>query len=84
MRESIIFKPKDVEELTSILQMMENIPQDLSSFQDTIDDCLKTYDILEVYSYKFSNRKELDKRWEIFGAPKDLLELCERRKDELE
>ena len=32
MRESIIFKPKDVEELTQILQMMENIPQDLSSF----------------------------------------------------
>lgn len=39
--------------------------------------------MLEDYSYKF-NPKDLDKRWDIYGSPKDILELCEVRKIELE
>ena len=30
---------------------------------------------MEGYGFKFSN-KDLDRRWELFGSPKNILELC--------
>ncbi len=79
LRKSIINKPKDVEQLTTIMQKMENIPQELKQFEETISECLNIYDILENYEFKFP-KKDLDKRWEIFGSPKDIMELCEQRR----
>ena len=34
--------------------------------------CFDIYKILEEFNYRF-NKDELDKRWMIFGSPKELL-----------
>ena len=65
------------------MQKMENIPQELKQFEETISECLMIYDHLENYEFKFP-KKDLDKRWEIFGSPKDIMELCEQRRSDLE
>ena len=45
--------------------------------------CFETYRILEAFNYRFS-KDELDKRWIIFGSPKELNELVEKREKDLE
>ena len=45
--------------------------------------CFDTYKILEDFNYRF-NKEDLDKRWLIFGSPKELMELVEKRQKELE
>jgi dynein heavy chain len=45
--------------------------------------CFDIYKTLEDFNYRF-NKDELDKRWMIFGSPKELFELVEKRNKELE
>ena len=40
--------------------------------------CFDIFKILEGFNYRFS-KDELDKRWIIFGSPKELTELVDRR-----
>ena len=65
------------------MDKIEQIPLDLSSMQEQINECLNIYNILEDYNFKFPN-KDLDKRWEIFGSPKSLMELCEKIEKDLQ
>jgi dynein heavy chain, axonemal len=45
--------------------------------------CFEVYKILEDFNYRFS-KEDMDKRWMIFGSPKDTMALVEKRKKELE
>lgn len=45
--------------------------------------CFEVYKTLQGFNYKFS-KDELDKRWIIFGSPKQLIELVEKREKELQ
>lgn len=62
---------------------MQQVPGDLEKLKIEMDKCFDVYKILEGFSYRFS-KDDMDKKWMIFGGTKDVLELIEKRKKELE
>jgi len=51
--------------------------------REEITDTIDIYEILEEFDYKFS-AEDMNKRWVIFGGPRDVLELMNTRKKTLE
>ena len=45
--------------------------------------CFDIYKILEGFRYRFS-KEDMDKRWIIFGCPRDTNELVNKRRKEME
>jgi len=43
----------------------------------------KIYEALEIFSFRFS-KEDLDKKWFVFGSPKETLDLIEKREKDLE
>ena len=74
--------PKDIEKLTDIRDYITNMPSELDKMKIEMGKCFDVYKILEDFNYRF-NKEDLDKRWLIFGSPKELLELVDKRNKEL-
>ena len=45
--------------------------------------CFEVFKILDGFKYRF-NKEDMDKRWIIFGCPRDTQELVIKRKKEME
>lgn len=45
--------------------------------------CFDVYKILEGFKYRF-NKEDMDKRWFIFGCPRDTNDLVQKRKKEMD
>ena len=71
-------KPQDIEKLTDIKEYITNMPMEMEKMKLEMGKCFDTFKILESFNYRFS-KDELDKRWIIFGSPKELTELVDRR-----
>ena len=69
----ICSSPKDIEELTALKDYMSAIPNELEKLSVDIKACLSIYDILNYFGYKFIDDEEFDKKWRVYGAPKDTL-----------
>lgn len=76
--------PKDIEKLTEIREFMQNtVPQELEKQKVEMTKCFDIYKILEGFNYKFS-KEDMDRKWTVFGSPKDTMELIAKRSKELE
>lgn len=64
--------PKDIEKLTEIREYIANLPGELEKMKIEMSKCFDVYKTLEDFNYRF-NKDELDKRWMIFGSPKELM-----------
>jgi dynein heavy chain len=51
--------------------------------REDITETIEIYEVLEGFDYKFS-KEDMNKRWVIFGGPRDVLELMSSRKKTLE
>ena len=76
-------KPADIEKLTDIKDYIGNMPKEMEKMKIEMNKCFDIYKILEGFNYRFS-KDQLDKRWIIFGSPKELNELVQKRQKELE
>lgn len=45
--------------------------------------CFDIYKILEGFNYRFP-KDDLDKKWNVFGSPKDIIELINKKNNELD
>lgn len=45
--------------------------------------CFDVYKILEGFNYRFS-KEDLDRKWNVFGGTRDIINLIEKRNKELE
>jgi dynein heavy chain len=45
--------------------------------------CFDVYKILEAFKYRF-NKEDMDRRWIIFGCPRDTIDLVNKRRKEME
>jgi len=75
--------PNDIEKLVELKEYIANLPQELLKIQEEIAKTLDIYEILEEFDYKFS-KEDMNKRWLIFGGPKEVLEIMQGRKKTLE
>lgn len=75
--------PKDIEKLTEIKDIIQNLPIELEKIKIEINKCLDIYKTLEDYNYRFT-AEDMNKRWLIFGGPKETIEIAEKRGKQLE
>lgn len=68
--------PQSIEELTDIKDFMAALPIEIQKDKVDIQDCVEIYDLLEDYQHEFS-MSELDAKWELFAAPKRLMEVIQ-------
>ncbi len=58
---------------------MASVPNEIDKLQKDIKDTLGVYDILNQFNYKFPNDADFDKKWEVFGAPKETASKIEKQ-----
>ena len=75
--------PKDIEGLTRLKEYISDIPNKIEKIKVDINSCLDIYAMLDEFQYRFA-ADDLNKKWQIFGGPKDTMELVETRKVSLE
>jgi len=83
MERKILTQPENIEDLTNLKEYLAQIPLELEKIKVDINGCVDVYGILEGFNFRFPV-DDLNKRWMVFGGPKDLLERVENRKVALE
>jgi dynein heavy chain len=76
--------PKNIEELSSTKDFMDSLPNELDKQKQNIKNCMKIYETLDLFHYKFEDEEEQDKVWLVKGAPKETMERIEKQKGLLE
>lgn len=76
-------EPDNIEKLTEVKEYMENMPSELEKMKVEMNKCFDIYKILEDFNWRFTN-DEMNKRWNVFGAPKEISELIAERQKKLE
>jgi dynein heavy chain len=59
------------------------LPNELEKLRLEMDRTFDIYTILEGFNYRFT-KDELERRWNIFGSPKEIYNLVEKRERELD
>ena len=75
--------PKDIDELTALMELMAQVPTEIEKKMIEIDEYLSKYRILEKFNYKFST-DDMERRWAVYGSPKKIMELIDLKQDDLE
>ncbi len=57
--------------MTTLKDYMNSVPNEIEKLQKEIKESLAIYDILNQFNYRFPNDADFDKKWEVFGAPKE-------------
>lgn len=73
----ICSSPKDIEELTNIRDYMIAVPIEIEKLAADIKACMGVYEILNFFNYKFAEEENYDKKWKVFGAPKETVSKIE-------
>jgi dynein heavy chain, axonemal len=63
---------------------MQNAPQDIEKLKGEILANVKVYEILEGFQYKFTEDEDYERRWQLFGSPKDTFERIAKQGDNLD
>ena len=83
IKEKVKEVPKDIESLTNLKRFIQDVPGELEKIQLEISSCVEIYMMLEDFHYRFST-DDMNKRWHVFGGPKEIVELIDSRKAFLE
>jgi len=63
--------------------MLANLPIELEKIKEDIDKSSELYDLLEPFKVKF-NPEDIQRRWQVFGGPKEIMELVDARNNALD
>ena len=83
INETIMKQPNSIEELTEIKKFISEIGVKIEKLKRDIDGCMGVYGILDDFEYEFSS-SEQNSKWELYGAPKKVVELIEKQAAVLE
>lgn len=76
--------PTNIEKLTEIKEFMSNLPGEVDKLKIETGKCFDIYRTLDEFSYRGFQKDDLDRKWVIFGCPKDTFELMNKRQKEME
>ncbi len=79
MNNKIESAPKDIEELTSIKDYMASIPNEIEKLMSDLKGCMGIYEILSQFNYKYHEDEDYDKKWRLFGSPKDTISKIDKQ-----
>ena len=74
---------RNIEQLTELKSFMQNLPLDIEKQKIEMNKCFDIYRILEDFNFRF-NKEDMDRRWHIFGCPRDTMDLVNKRKKDCE
>lgn len=73
----------NIEKLTDLKEYMKNMPSELEKIKIEMNKCFDIYKILEDFNWRFTT-DEMNKRWHVYGGPKDILALIGERNKKVE
>ena len=79
MHGEIQTKPDDIEQLTAIREYMTKCEGELEKLKGEIKECMKVYDILDEFNFKFDNEDDYKKKCQVLKSPKDTIDIIERQ-----
>lgn len=62
---------------------MKNMPTEIEKIKIEMNKCFDIYKILEDFNWRFTN-DEMNRRWLVYGGPKDILSLIGERLKKLD
>ena len=74
---------RNIEQLTELKSFMQNLPLDIEKQKIEMNKCFDIYRILEDFNFRF-NKEDMDRRWHIFGCPRDTMDLVNKMKKDCE
>mmetsp|Transcript_23914 Transcript_23914/g.20888 ORF Transcript_23914/g.20888 Transcript_23914/m.20888 type:complete len:103 (+) Transcript_23914:895-1203(+) len=74
--------PKGIEELVELKDFLDVLPGKLVKMSEDIKQVMENYEIMDQFQYKFTE-EDLNRKWQVFGGPKDVNDLIENRKSNL-
>jgi dynein heavy chain len=83
MNNKIESAPKDIEELTSIKDYMTAVPNEIEKVMSDLKACMNIYEILNQFNYKYHDDEDYDKKWRLFGSPKETIEKIDKQQSYL-
>lgn len=75
--------PRNIEDLTETRRFIQEIPGTIEKLRGEIDACMGVYDILDEFNFDLP-QIELDSKWKLFGAPKEIVSVIEVQSQVLE
>ena len=57
---------------------MASVPNELEQVMSDLKTCMNVYEILSQFGYKFHEEEDYDKKWRLFGSPKETIEKIEK------
>ena len=78
MNNKIESAPKDIEELTSIKDYMAAVPNEIEKSMGDLKACMQIYEILNSFNYKYHDDEDYDKKWKLYGSPKETIEKIDK------
>lgn len=79
MNNKIESAPKDIEELTSIKDYMAAVPNEIEKVTSDLKACLNIYEILSQFNYKYHEEDDYNKKWKLYGSPKETVEKIDKQ-----
>jgi len=76
--------PKDIEELSTIKEFMENVPNEIEKLEREIKVNVSVYSILNEFQYKFADEEDYDKQWRLYGSPLETVSKISKQGNYLE
>jgi len=71
--------PKGIEELSDLKDFMNGLPMELEKKQAVIKTCMKNYEILDEFHYRWEDEDDYDKMWQVYGAPLETVDRIEKQ-----
>ena len=76
--------PKDIEDLSSIKDTMNQAPAEIQKLNNEIASGMKVYRILEEFQFEFGEEEDYDRQWRLFGSPGDTFEKIAKQQNYLD
>ncbi|CAK83095.1 unnamed protein product (macronuclear) [Paramecium tetraurelia] len=83
IKKTILEEPDTIEKLTLLKEYIGNLPQELEKMKIKMNQLFDVFKMLEEFNYRFP-LDDFQRRWKIFGSPKEIKEMVEVRNGQLE
>lgn len=83
IKKTILKDPSNIEDLTTLKEYLNNLPGEMDKMKVRMTGLFDVFKMLEEFNYRFPV-EDFQRRWKIFGSPKEIREMVEVRNGQLE
>ena len=57
---------------------MAAVPNEIEKSMGDLKACMQIYEILNSFNYKYHDDEDYDKKWKLYGSPKETIEKIDK------